>query len=1001
MLEFGTIAYLRAIRDRFGNTIRITRATIDAHIDRITSPNGRWVEFTHDAAERITLVRDNIGRTVSYGYDSYGRLVAVTKSAEAGMGADDRVTRYEYVTSIDPLERTRMVKVWRPQQVFECPPPCTAQPAFLTNEYYTTGIASGKVRQQTLADGSTYAFAYTFDGGAQPKIVQTDVTNPRTYVRRVSFNVNGYVTSDTKAFGTPQAQRTDYERQAGTNLATKITDAFVLPSGNRREAKIEYNAFGLPVRVTRLFGTATPIVTAYDYEPLYQQVTAVRGPLDGRETTFEYTPEPAVRLQSVTDGTNRRVNLTLDPAGRIATIDEPVLVGDPNAVQRRTVVTYERGDLVGVTDPSGNTIRSSVDGVGRTRSVTDPLGHTTRYSHDTFDQIRTVTDPRGGVTTFTYDHNGNLASVEDARQHETNHGTTRYFYDALDRLTRRRDQLGADETVLYDPNGNVAHILDRGHQVTDFTYDPLDRPTSVSFGPEAGPYDSFIFYSSYDGANRMTRASDSAAGAPLSHRYDGTNNLRCESTSTACLCGATIPAACEATDPGVVTYAYDEADRRTTMTVGGQSSVSYQYDLADRLTDVSTPVPPATTAQVTITPDTAGRRGVVTLPNGVTMTYGYDLSSRLSSIHYKKPDGSVLGGLTYTRDAVGNVRVVGGQWPRTGLPAAVSTASYDDANRLVQWGATTLTHDANGNVDTVTGGWDYTWNARQLVGLTGPSVDASFAYDALGRRRLRTVNGTVTTYQADGLNLAKTVTGGAITRLLEGLGLDEHFARITASGTTSFLTDQLGSTIALMDGAQPPAVTAQYTYEPFGQATVSGAGATELQFTGRENDGTGLYYYRARYHSPTWGRFISEDELEEFTGNAYQYADSNPSNLSDPLGFSPIGWIVRRGVSRLWAVKPLFCARAVRAARRAGKDVVIAATEQQATALERGARGGARKVVRHPGHGLPDGSVGLPHIKTPGKSGHLFYYISLITFDLLDPFDASALSCGPGEECAE
>src|SRR5262249_44740697 len=33
------------------------------------------------------------------------------------------------------------------------------------------------------------------------------------------------------------------------------------------------------------------------------------------------------------------------------------------------------------------------------------------------------------------------------------------------------------------------------------------------------------------------------------------------------------------------------------------------------------------------------------------------------------------------------------------------------------------------------------------------------------------------------------------------------------------------------------------------------------QFTGRENDGTGLYYYRARYYDPTWGRFISEDPL--------------------------------------------------------------------------------------------------------------------------------------------
>ena len=34
-----------------------------------------------------------------------------------------------------------------------------------------------------------------------------------------------------------------------------------------------------------------------------------------------------------------------------------------------------------------------------------------------------------------------------------------------------------------------------------------------------------------------------------------------------------------------------------------------------------------------------------------------------------------------------------------------------------------------------------------------------------------------------------------------------------------------------------------------------------FQYTGRENDATGLYYYRARYYSPTLRRFISEDPL--------------------------------------------------------------------------------------------------------------------------------------------
>ena len=44
----------------------------------------------------------------------------------------------------------------------------------------------------------------------------------------------------------------------------------------------------------------------------------------------------------------------------------------------------------------------------------------------------------------------------------------------------------------------------------------------------------------------------------------------------------------------------------------------------------------------------------------------------------------------------------------------------------------------------------------------------------------------------------------------------------------------------------------EYTYEPFGATTATGTASTNpFQYTGRENDATGLYNYRARYYSPT------------------------------------------------------------------------------------------------------------------------------------------------------
>jgi RHS repeat-associated protein len=121
--------------------------------------------------------------------------------------------------------------------------------------------------------------------------------------------------------------------------------------------------------------------------------------------------------------------------------------------------------------------------------------------------------------------------------------------------------------------------------------------------------------------------------------------------------------------------------------------------------------------------------------------------------------------------------------------------------------------------------------------------------------------------------------------LLIGLGADEIFSRTTTTENRSFLADALGSTIALADGAG--AVQTSYTYDPFGNATSSGAASSNSrQYTGREADGTSLLYLRARYYSPTLQRFLSEDPLGFASGdtNLYAYVGDSPLNRVDPSG---------------------------------------------------------------------------------------------------------------------
>ena len=84
-------------------------------------------------------------------------------------------------------------------------------------------------------------------------------------------------------------------------------------------------------------------------------------------------------------------------------------------------------------------------------------------------------------------------------------------------------------------------------------------------------------------------------------------------------------------------------------------------------------------------------------------------------------------------------------------------------------------------------------------------------------------------------------------------------------------------------------IQTSYAYEPFGLKAESGQPtANPYTFTAREDDGTGLYYYRARYYHSTIGRFVSEDPVEYFGGdvNLFAYVANDPIDGTDPFGLT-------------------------------------------------------------------------------------------------------------------
>ena len=324
-----------------------------------------------------------------------------------------------------------------------------------------------------------------------------------------------------------------------------------------------------------------------------------------------------------------------------------------------------------------------------------------------------------------------------------------------------------------------------------------------------------------------------------------------------------------------------------------QADSVYQYDDRDRLTRMAH-FPDSSSAEfleLELGLDEVGNVLTYAIDGeSPPWTFSYDDLHRLTAT-----SNGQWGDDTYTYDSAGNIKL----FQRSGGTSFTRTHIYGSANRLwKRYNGETLDtvflHDGAGQL-TKKGATTFSWSPAGW--LTSTSGGESYSYESSGMRVKRAGGGDPVYYEYDGGGrvLHEFIDGGTDTTVDYIYLHGRLVGKVTnGSALVLYFADHLGSPL-LTRTTDMMQDECDLRYDPYGIEIGSNGCGSALQYNGRVIDGSGLYYYNARYYDPEIGRFISADSVLGKLGNPqslnkYAYTLDNPYRYVDPNGREPINW---------------------------------------------------------------------------------------------------------------
>ena len=442
-----------------------------------TDPLGNTTTtYEYDANGNLIRVTDPLGNVTTYTYDSMGNRLSVTDALGNTTTYDLMMNRL--VSVVDALGNT-------------------------TTYAYD---ANGNKVSETVANGDTRSFAYD----AYNRLVQetdpfgnvtsagydsmdnliskTDANgNTTTY----SYDILNHMVRETNALG----GHTNYVHDAEGNILS-ITDA------NGNTSNYIYDAENRRIYTQHPDGSIE--------EVSYNSIGLVRSKKDGNGNIINFTHDTLGRLNTATnpDGT---VNTSQYDANEnlISKIDEN---------GNKILYTYDaRNRLIQLTYPDGFTIIYNYDPNGNNILRTFPSGKIVQYSYDSMNRIIQMSDSTGLLKKYTYDALGNNTSVT------TSAGSVFQEHDAMGRTVKIADSMNLTQSFQYDKMGNLTAKTDSEGNIISYSYDALNRVTSVDVFPQVNGQASSTYYA-YDKKNNIIQLTN-ANGNTTEYVYDSMGRL--------------------------------------------------------------------------------------------------------------------------------------------------------------------------------------------------------------------------------------------------------------------------------------------------------------------------------------------------------------------------------------------------------------------------------------------------------------------------------------------